>query len=88
MKRILHRMRNRYLFIFDVLCCACAYAVAVRMILPANMFLTFFSNSFLAMSISAILYAVIMTVVGVYTTDWVYAGANDYMRLMAGVVAS
>ncbi len=88
MKSFLHRLRNRYLFIFDMLCCACAYAVAVRLILPANMFTDIYSKSFFAMSISAVIYAIVLTVIGIYSTDWVHAGAYDYLRLAAGTLSS
>lgn len=88
MKHVFNHARNRYLFLLDMISCVCAYVIATRIILPAYDFMSVFSHSFLAIAMTAIVYTLVLTVVGIYSTNWVHASASDYMRLLAGMLSS
>ena len=77
MKHVFNHARNRYLFLLDMISCVCAYVIATRIILPAYDFMSVFSHSFLAIAMTAIVYTLVLTVVGIYSTNWVHASASD-----------
>lgn len=88
MKNKTFKMRNRYLFLLDILFLFAAYALAVRLILEHELFWTIFQQSLLIAGVTAIVYFISFSLLGVYKTDWIHAAPDDYMRLFSGAVAS
>ncbi|MBE6770164.1 MAG: polysaccharide biosynthesis protein [Ruminococcaceae bacterium] len=88
MKNKTFKMRNRYLFLLDILFLFAAYALAVRVILEHKLFWTVFQQSLLIAGVTAIVYFISFSLLGIYNTDWIHAAPDDYMRLFSGAVAS
>ncbi len=76
-------IKNRYLFVLDVLSCFLAYIAIVMVAYPLSSFPTCFFSSLRISFATTIIYAAVMTVYNNYTTDWVNAGMKDYLRLIA-----
>lgn len=82
------KMRNRYLFLLDILFLFAAYALAVRFILEHQLFWEIFQKCLLIAGVTAIVYFISFSLLGIYNTDWIHAAPDDYMRLFSGSVAS
>lgn len=85
-------MRNRYLFICDFLLCYLAYAASIFFVFPMGNFPLYFIGGISQISLSAVIFIITFTISGIYTTDWVFAGTKDYLRLtisglIAGIIA-
>jgi len=81
-------MRNRYLFVADFILCYVAYAFAIFFVFPRNAFFSYFTGGISQITLSAVVYLFLFTLSGIYTTDWVYAGTKDYIRLISGGIIS
>ena len=76
-------IKNRYLFLFDVLSCLLAYIAIVMVAYPLASFATCFFSSMRITLVTAIIYAAVLTVYNTYNTDWVNAGMKNYLKLIA-----
>ena len=88
MKNKTFKMRNRYLFVLDILLFFLSYALAIRAGEPNDNFLKYFEDSLLIAGVTAAVYFVIFSLLGIYKTDWIHAAPDDYMRLFFGSVAA
>ena len=88
MKKKLFEMRNRYLFVLDILFLFLSYALAIRIIFEHGVFWELFDKSLLIAGVTAVVYFVIFSLLGIYKTDWIHAAPDDYMRLFSGSVAA
>ncbi len=88
MKNKTFKMRNRYLFLLDILFLFAAYALAIRIIVEHQMFWALFEKSLIIAGVTAIVYFISFSLLGIYNTDWIHAAPDDYLRLFSGSVAS
>lgn len=88
MRKILQHTRNRYLLIIDIISCFIAYAISIRIILPAQDFMITFKSSLVFIIVASIVYSLVLVVLGIYSTNWVHASPNDYLRLFAGLLSA
>jgi len=88
MKSFLQHARNRYLLFMDIVACFMAYAASIRIILPAQDFFLMFKSSLAVAVITLLVYSLVLVVLGIYSTNWVHASPNDYLRLFAGLLSA
>ena len=88
MKNKIFKMRNRYLFIADILFLFVSYALAVRLIFTQELFFDLYRQSLFTVSVTAAIYLLIFNLLGLYKTDWINAAPDDYIRLFSGSVAA
>ena len=80
------RFRNRYLFIADIISVALAYAAVALIVNPLYDAWGAFEKYLMIMIITAALYCLSMMALGIYNTEWVYAGASEYIRLFGACI--
>ena len=75
------RLRNRYLFLSDIILCFLAYCLAIVAVSPASEFTKFITGGVSIIAIAAAMYLLSMHICKLYNIDWVYAGVRDYALL-------
>ncbi len=88
MKNKIFQMRNRYLFIADVIFLFISYALTVRLIFSHEQFFELFKESLFTICVTSVIYLLIFNLLGIYKTDWINAAPDDYVRLFSGSVAA
>lgn len=76
------RLRNRYLFLSDIILCFLAYCLAIVAVSPASEFTQHLNGSISIIAMASAMYLVSMLVCKLYNIDWVYAGVRDYVLLV------
>ena len=76
MRKILQHTRNRYLLSVDIISCFIAYAISIRIILPAQDFMITFKSSLVFIIISSIVYSLVLVILGIYST--IIAAISDF----------
>lgn len=82
------RIRNKYLLIIDVLLCVFAYVLTLAIIFPISSVGNYFIPGIELIAITTAVYVIVFWVFGIYHIDWIYAGANEYTKLILGTVVS
>lgn len=77
------KIRNRHIFILDILLCLAAYIIALGIVFPVSQIFTHFGAGALLIGLTTGIYAIFMYVWGIYNIDWLYAGASEYLRLLS-----
>lgn len=80
------RIRNRYLFVIDIILCILAYVLTIGIVFPVSAIGLYFVPGIKLIAVTTAIYAIMLSVFGIYHIDWNYAGANEYLRLILGVV--
>ena len=80
------RIRNRYLFVIDIILCILAYVLTIGIVFPVSAIGLYFVPGIKLIAVTTAIYAMMLSVFGIYHIDWNYAGANEYLRLILGVV--
>ncbi len=75
-------IKNRYLFLLDVLLCFAAYALIIRVIFPIFEFQPYFENGIPTIVVSSLIHSLALLLFGMYQVNWVYAGSSEYLRLL------
>lgn len=81
-------VRNRVLFVFDIIAVTVSYLMTILMIRDIHHAFPFFVENILFVVISAAVFSVFLLIGKVYSTMWAYAGARDYLRLGVCLAAS
>jgi len=75
-------VRNRYLFLGDILLCSLAY-IGVLLIGYDTSELTYrFINGLLLVLSSTLVYVAVFMIMNLYRTDWIYGGVKEYGKLI------
>ncbi len=77
-------IKNRYLFLADLILCFFAYVLVIRFLFPASDFRPYFLNGIPTILSSAFIFVFLLLFFGLYRVDWLYAGVTEYIRLAAG----
>ncbi len=80
------RIRNRYLFIADILLCFLAYSAVLAVLFPISQFGGHIVKSLDFIIITTVIYCAVMIILKLYNIDWVYAGVRDYALLLSACV--
>ena len=82
------RIRNRYIFLFDIILCVLSYIIAIGMIYPVTQTPTYFINGIGLIALTTFVYMFSLVCFGIYRIEWVYAGANEYIKLIHAMLIS
>lgn len=85
MPKIGRYLRNRNLFVCDILLCFVSYFLMALVLCPISKFPYYCIECVKFSLISAFIYCALMYAFGIYRTNWIYAGTSDYLRLAAAV---
>ena len=80
------RIRNRYLFVTDIILCFLAYSAVLAVIFPISQFDAHVMESLSFIIITAVIYCSVMFALKLYYIDWVYAGVKDYVLLLSSCI--
>lgn len=80
------RIRNRYMLLIDIFLCIAAYAFAVGIVFSIFRVGDVLYSGVRIISVTAFFYALALCLLGIYRIDWVRAGANEYLRLILGLI--
>lgn len=75
------RLRNRYLFLSDIILCFLSYCLAIVAVSPAARFTAFLTGGISHIALATAIYLISMNICKLYNIDWVYAGVRDYALL-------
>lgn len=82
------RIRNRYLFIMDIVLTIAAFAAMSFFVFPAATLWGHIWGGRSMIVATAWAYIVTLTLFSIYKTDWVRAAHQDYIRLLSGCMVS
>jgi len=82
------KLRNRYLFVIDMLFVFLAYAAVILIVFPVSNFGPYFTYVVKNIPATAAIYGLVMYLFKIYKTDWVYASVREYMFLIIASVLS
>lgn len=75
-------LRNRHLFILDIVFCILAYMLAIVIVFPISSLGKHLGVSGMLIIATTLIYLVMLSVLGVYRVDWVFSGAKEYIFLV------
>ena len=75
-------IKNRYLFLIDLLLCCIAYMLIIATVFPLASFSMLFLGGIWQIGTTALLFSCIFLLFHLYQVDWLYAGTNEYLRLL------
>ena len=81
-------IRNRYLFLADMLICAVAYCASIFVAFPVSSFVPIITGCLPRICITALVYWIIFTACGMYKIDWVHASFQECINLAKASVAA
>ncbi len=81
-------VRNRYLFLADIVLSFLSYILTVLLIFPIAKWQGYVSGGIEIIIATSAIYVICLIVFSVYNIDWVYAGANEYVRLGLGCLSA
>lgn len=64
------KIRNRHIFILDILLCLAAYIIALGIAFPVSQIFAHFGAGALLIGLTTGIYAIFMYVWGIYNIDW------------------
>ncbi len=82
------RIRNRYLMVLDILLCVFAYIFSLAIVFPILSIGNYLIPGAALITITAAIYIAVFAIFGLYHIDWIYAGANEYTKLLSGCIVS
>lgn len=84
----MYKIRNRYLFVMDIIACFFAYAALISIIFPISQVAYYIKFSWLYIGLSAVIYISVFVLFNIYYTDWIYAGVKEYIRLACACIVA
>lgn len=81
-----YNIRNRYLLIADLLLCVLAYIVAFLLVCPIRSVLLYLIPGLPLILATSVIYVVMLFLMGIYRTDWIYADSKDYAKLISACI--
>lgn len=82
------KLRNRHLFLIDVILCVFAYFLTIGIMQPVSYILYHLFTGIDLIVLTTVVYAVMLWKFGIYRIDWVYAGSKEYIRLISSSIIS
>ena len=82
------RVRNRYIFIFDMLMCMFSYIAAISFVFPVSALGAYFSTGFPLILLTTVTYGVVLWAFRLYNIDWIYTGAKEYIILLSSCICA
>ena len=73
-------MRNRFFLLVDFVACYLSFFVLVAIVFPLSDVLSCYVSSLNAVIFTSIIYVVVLSVLGVYSINWVYASVKEYIQ--------
>ncbi|MBQ7040260.1 MAG: hypothetical protein IJN39_06800, partial [Clostridia bacterium] len=84
----LNRVRNRYLFLTDIALSLCAYIIVILFLFPVMELGQHMHDGYRQIFATPIVYAIVLSILGIYRTDWFYASVKEYAQLIAACLIS
>ena len=81
MIKVLKNLKNRYLFLYDIILVVLSYFVVTN-IKEIGIYDNFSPKEWFIVSLSAIIFAGVLYIFGCYRVYWTYAGTRDYCRVI------
>ncbi len=81
-------IRNRYLFLADIMICACAYIFMVLVAYPVSSFVPVITGCIPRICITAVIYCILYAASGIYNIDWVHASVRECVFLSRASAAA
>lgn len=81
-------VRNRYILLADIALSFLSYILAVLLIFPVAKWYGYVISGINLIAVTSAIYVICFMAFSVYHTDWVYAGAVEYLRLGIGCLAA
>ncbi len=81
-------LKNRYLGMLDIFVCFIAYFLVYLLLLSMDETFDKFFGGVPFIALIAVVYSSFLAFFSVYHTDWVYAGAKEYLRLILACICS
>jgi len=88
MKMLQRMVRNRYLFIGDIVLIICAYILTILMIYRVEEALPVILNNWGMAVLNAIAFTGFMYIFGCYRVYWVYGGTREYARAIVACLCA
>ena len=82
----LNRVRNRYLLLTDIFLSFCAYFLIILLLFPVRELGIHIQDGYQQILVTPAVYVLILVVLGIYRTDWVYASGKEYVQLIAATI--
>ncbi len=82
------KIRNRQLFVADIVVCFLAYVLAAWIMFPLNMISTYLISALSFISVSAVIHVIVFVTLKIYYTDWVFASVKEYTKLLSACLIS
>lgn len=79
------RIRNRYIFILDIILCIISYVLAAAAVFPISRLTSTLAGGAGLILLSIALYALSFICFGIYRIEWVYAGSSEYIKLLSAM---
>lgn len=70
-------LRNRYLFLADIIICAAAYFLIIMVAFPISSFVPIITGCIPRIAATAVIYFIIYAIFGIYKIDWVHSSVRD-----------
>ncbi len=81
-------IRNRYMFLFDIMMCLISYMFAVIAIYSIFSLPYFLHSGLNLIALTTLTYVAVLFIFGIYRINWIYAGAKEYLLLIGSTVLS
>lgn len=82
------RIKKRYLVLIDILLCLVAYISVILVVFPIENVFSYLKGGVVLVVVTAIVYAVVFSILNIYKADWVYAGVSTYTKLIFACIVS
>lgn len=79
------RIRNRYIFILDIILCIISYVLAAAAVFPISRLTSTLAGGAGLILLTIALYALSFICFGIYRIEWVYAGSSEYIKLLSAM---
>ena len=82
-------VRNRYLFVADILFAVISHMLVIAVVYPLEIFARYFGCVLYNIPATAVLYCIVLKTFKIYNVDWVHASVKEYLSLVtASVIAA
>ena len=84
----MNQVRNRYVLFADIALCFLAFFIAITFMFPFSELWAYFKGGIEYIVATAFIYVFVFLALGLYNSNWVYAGPKEYSRLVWGCSAA
>ena len=81
-------LRNRHIFVLDIIFCIMAYMLAIVIVFPISALGKHMEGSMLLVATTTVIYLTMFIVFGIYRVDWVFSGAKEYIFFVLSMIIS